>query len=133
MKPLEYDKKKLKELCGKYGIDLVILHGSRAKGLATDKSDIDLAVVGDPLRIKSNYYDILSGFSDIFGDRSDVAFLNGAEPMICFQAAMAGVPLFERTEGLFAYYRMKAVNRYNDAKKFRELEKRYIKSAIKGS
>jgi len=129
---IEYDRNKLKSVCDKYGIDLVILHGSRAKGFATDKSDIDIGIIGNASSIGSNYFNIISGFSDIFGDKTDIAFLNGAEPMICFNTAMAGIPLFERTKGLFTYYKVKTINRYNDAKKFRDLEKRYIKAAIKG-
>ena len=38
--------KKVKELCVKYQAEEVILFGSRAKGTALERSDIDIAVSG---------------------------------------------------------------------------------------
>lgn len=37
---------KIVEICQKYSADQVILFGSRAKGTALDRSDIDIAVSG---------------------------------------------------------------------------------------
>lgn len=131
MNRLAYDKVKLEELCRKYNLSLVILHGSYAKGIVTDKSDIDIGLLGDPNTIRAMYINILRDFTGIFGDKFDPVFLNSAEPMITYHVALKGMPLYEKKKGLFEEFRLGAFNKYNDAKKFRELEKQYIKSAIK--
>lgn len=128
--PLKYDKENFKKVCQKYGLSLVILHGSYAKDVATSKSDIDVGFLGEPEVIKEKYLDILRDFSDFFGDRFDPVFINGAEPMITYHVAMSGIPLYEKTKGLFNSFKVSALSRYIDTKKFRLLEKQYIKSAI---
>ncbi len=124
------DKEKFNGICRKYGLSLVILHGSYAKGMATSKSDIDAGLLGDPDIIKEKYFDILRDFSSIFGDKFDPVFLNGAESMITYHVAINGIPLYEKSKGLFNSFKIGAIARYQDTKKFRLLEKEYVKSAI---
>ena len=80
--------------------------------------------------MKKKYLDILRDFSTFFGDRFDPVFLNGAEAMITYQVALDGVPLYEKQEGLFNAFKVGALARYRDTKKFRLLEKQYLKSFI---
>ncbi len=131
MTPLNYNKESLKEICEKYGLSLLILHGSYVKGTAIFTSDIDIALLGEPQLIKEKYFDILGDFSSLFGDKFDPVFLNGAEAMITYQVAKCGVPLYEKTKGLFNSFKVAALARYQDSRKFRVLEERYIKMAIK--
>ncbi len=130
MNELKYDKNKLHGLCRKYRLSLVVLHGSFAKGFATSKSDIDVGILGEPRVIKNNYFNILSDFSEVFGDRFDPVFLNGAEAMITRNVALRGIPLYEKKKGLFNSFKVGALARYLDTKKFRLLEQAYINSAI---
>jgi hypothetical protein len=44
--------------------------------------------------------------------------------------AMHGVVLYEKTRGLFNTFKVAALARYMDTKKFRILEKQYIRKAI---
>lgn len=129
-KLLNYDENTLKELCQKYSLSLVILHGSYAKGVVTVNSDIDIAILGDQGVIKEKYFDILRDFSLIFGDKFDPVFLNGAEAMINYHVAVNGVPLYEKIQGLFNLFKLAAISRYIDTKKFRLLEKQYLRSVI---
>lgn len=124
------DKEKFNGICRKYGLFLAILHGSYAKGMATSKSDIDVGLLGDSGIIEEKYFDILRDFSSIFGDKFDPVFLNGAESMITYHVAIDGVPLYEKNKGLFNSFKISAIARYQDTKKFRLLEKEYVKSAI---
>jgi len=130
MQALKYRKEDLKNLCQKYDLSLVILHGSYAKGVNTPKSDIDVGFLGESGIIKEKYFDIVSDFSSIFGDKFDPVFINGAEAMITYHIALNGIPLYEKTKGLFNSFKVGALARYLDTKKFRILEKQYIKSAI---
>jgi len=127
---INYDEDDLKNICEKYSLSLVILHGSFAKGTSTPKSDIDVGLLGDRLVINKNYFDILKDFASIFGDKLDPVFINGAEAMITRNVALNGIPLYERAKGLFNSFKVTALARYMDTKKFRILEKQYIKSAV---
>ena len=127
-----YDKEKFKKLCEEYKLSLVILHGSYSRQTASAKSDIDIGFLGQEGLVGERYFDILNDLTSIFGDRIDPVFLNGAEAMITYHVAVYGRPLYERQKGLFNAFRLGALLRYFDTKKFRLLEKQYIKSAIQG-
>ncbi|MDD5227007.1 MAG: nucleotidyltransferase domain-containing protein [Candidatus Omnitrophica bacterium] len=128
---LDYDEDGLKNVCEKYGFSLAVLHGSFAKGTSTPKSDVDVGFLGDGAVIHKNYFDILKDLAAVFGDKLDPVFINGAEAMITRNVALNGVPLYERAKGLFNSFKVTAMARYMDTKKFRILEKQYIKSAVK--
>jgi predicted nucleotidyltransferase len=125
-----FNNKKIKKICRKYRIKLLILHGSYASGHATGTSDIDIGILGKNKFDSNQYLDILNDFVEIFGDKFDPVFLNGAEPMISYRVAVNGRPLYEGAEGIFASFRVQSIARYMDSKKFRELEKLYIKRAV---
>jgi predicted nucleotidyltransferase len=125
-----YDRAKIWSLCEKHGLKLFILHGSYAKGTATERSDIDIGILSKTKIDYKRYRDILNDFGEIFGEKFDPAFLNNAEPMICYHVALAGQPLYEAKRGDFSDFKVQAMGRYLDAKKFRELEKAYLKRAI---
>lgn len=127
---LNYNKDEFDRLSQKYNLSLVILHGSYAKGIVTSRSDIDIGFLGEPQLIKEKYFDILRDFSSIFGDRFDPVFINGAEAMIVYHVALNGIILYEKTKGLFNSFKVCAIARYMDTKKFRILEKQYIKSIM---
>ncbi|MGB8951389.1 MAG: nucleotidyltransferase domain-containing protein [Candidatus Aminicenantales bacterium] len=128
---LKIDPEKIKKLCQKHRINLLILHGSYATATATSQSDLDIGILSCEKVDLDKYLDILKDFSDIFGDKFDPVFLNGAEPMISYRVALLGKLLYEKRKGLFASFRIQSIARYMDSKKFRTLEKFYIKQAIK--
>lgn len=130
MQNIDIDENKLKELCEKHKLRLLILHGSYVKGNATEKSDIDVGILAKNKFNFDEYHSILEDFEGIFGDKFDPAFLNGAEPMINYHVAVAGKPLYESVKGAFLDYKIQSISRYMDTKKFRDLEKAYIKRAI---
>jgi len=127
---LERKRDNLMQACQEYGLSLVVLHGSYAKGIPAANSDIDIGLLGDDKIIKEKYFEILKDFASIFGDKFDPVFMNGAEAMILYHIAINGIPLFERRKGLFNSFKLAAIARYMDTKKFRQLERQYIKSAI---
>ena len=110
-------------------IKLLILHGSQAKGMATDKSDIDIGILSDGKIDTDRYFEIIRDFEGVFGDKFDPVFLNNAEPMISLHVAISGKPLFSLKPGNFEEFKVQSMARYMDTKKFRELEKQYVKRA----
>jgi len=124
------DEQRLKQLCQKYGILLVIIHGSYAKGNARKESDIDIGLLSRKKFDADDKLNILNDLGEVFGDRFDPVFLNGAEPLICYQVSIHGKPLYEDKKGIFENFRIQAIARYMDSKKFRNLEKSYLKRAV---
>ena len=129
MKP-RIEKDKLAALCQKHNIQLLVLHGSQAKGNARDKSDIDIGILSQGKLDLDHQIALLSDFGEIFGEKFDPVFLNGAEPLISYQVALYGKPLFEEKEGTFQRFKIQVIARYMDSKKFRIMEKIYLKRAV---
>lgn len=127
---IEDKKEKIKELCKKNNIKLLVLHGSHAQNLAHKNSDIDVGILcnGKPENI--GYFKVMGDFQEIFGDKFDPAFLNNAEPMINYHVALKGKLLYEEKKGDFSNYVVESIAKYIDSKKFRDAEKLYIKNAI---
>ena len=125
---VSFDRGKLNDLCRRYDLKLVVLHGSCATGRKRKKSDIDIAILGRSEKLKGNHLEIIGKFSGLFGDSCDLAFLNNAESMIVYQTAMKGIPLYEAEKGCFAEFKTTAISTYQDTKKFRELEKLYLRN-----
>ena len=127
---MKTQKKKVEALCRKHQIILLILHGSHAKGNPGKQSDLDVGILTKKKIDFEHTMRIFQDFSEVFGDKFDPVILNGAEPLISYQVAIHGKPLFEQKKGVFAAFRVQAVSRFFDSKKFRDLEKIYIKRAI---
>lgn len=128
---VDYDKEKLIKVSQKYKLSLVILHGSYAKGVVLKESDIDIAVLGESGSFfKEKYFDIVADLTEIFGEKCDPVFLNGAEALLAYYIALSGIPLYEKEKGTFNIFKVSAIARYMDTKKFRLLEKSYIKSLL---
>lgn len=124
------DKEKLENLCRNYNIQLIVLHGSYARGNARGKSDIDIGILSREKFDLNKQLNILNDFGEVFGDKFDPVLLNDAEPLISYQVALHGKPLFEEKEGIFQRFRIQAIARYMDLKKFRIMEKSYLKRSI---
>ena len=127
---MKLPKNKIETVCRKHGLVLLILHGSHARGCAHRRSDIDIGVLTAEKIDAQRYLDLIHDFGEIFGDQFDPVILNGAEPLISYQVAIHGEPIYEQKKGAFAAFQVQAVSRYLDSKKFRDLEKLYIKRAV---
>ena len=129
---VHFDAEKLKEVARRYDLDLIVLFGSWAKGRARKDSDVDVAVRarkrrwGDAeweLGLVSDVADALESSGEV-----DVAFLNGADPLLLFEVASDGLPLFEAEPAGFAQFCSYAARRYEDNRKWFERRRRYQES-----
>lgn len=127
---LKYSQRGLRELCRKYSLELVILYGSRVSGKLHKESDIDIGIVAKSGGIRKRLFDIQADIVALFGDRCDSVVLNDAETMIVYQVAVKGIALYESRRGLFADFKTTAITRYQDAQKFRKLERQYLQDVI---
>ncbi len=109
---------------------MVVLHGSHASGCAVSESDIDIGLLFQADNRNVDVLKILSDAVDVFGEKCDSVFLNNAEPLICYEVAINGIPLFESEESVFDEYQIKAMSRYHDSSKFRFLEREYLNQRV---
>ena len=96
------------------GLQLLILHGSRARGDGGPSSDWDLAYLAgagptDPIGL------IAAVTSAVGTDDVDVADLASGSALLRYRAARDGVALLERTPDAFLDFRLVAVRFWCDA------------------
>lgn len=128
MKLSENTKTKLKEL----GVGIIYLFGSRAVGIALDKSDYDIGVIFISPKVLSNgpsknhltLYDVLSNeFPDMLeGPRLDISFLQDSNPALEMAAVQYGKVLFQESPLFKADYEEGVIRRYDD---YLSLKKEY--------
>jgi len=105
-------------------LQLLVLFGSAVKGRARTTSDLDLAVLCDgPAELDSLY---LALAPRLRTHRLDLVDLRRAGPILAFEVARSGLPLFEKLPGLFRQFQSLASRRYADTRKLREAQRRSI-------
>jgi predicted nucleotidyltransferase len=129
---IHFDSDELKKVARRYDLDLIVLFGSHAKGRDRKGSDIDVAVRARKRRWGNAEWE-LGLASDLTAavkssGEVDVAFLNGADPILMFEVASDGVPLFEAEPATFVQFVSYAARVYDDNRKWRERRRRYQES-----
>ena len=120
--PIKFDAEALAGTCEKFGIDLVVLFGSRAVGEAREDSDMDVAV-----RFRDGRPELMAllkavgAIEDLMGPKADVGVLNEADPLFMWEVADGGIPLYEAHEDAFLKFLLYARGRYADTQKFRDM------------
>lgn len=96
------------------GLDLLLLHGSRARGDDHPGSDWDFGWLGE------REFDLLAFWGQLTAilktDYIDLADLSRANGLLRYYAAVDGVLVYERDEGAFDEYRVRAVGFWLDIK-----------------
>lgn len=95
------------------GLQLLVLHGSRARGDSRATSDWDLAYLADG-RFDPDVFlaDLVLGLRT---DRVDLSRLSGASGLFRYRVARDGEPLFEDEDGAFTRFWFEAVSFWCDA------------------
>ena len=124
--------KKLTELAKEYQINLMILFGSYLTENYNENSDIDLAIQVDDINlIKTERLKILNQISALFNYHEiDLVLLNYADPLLKFNIACDGKLIYEKKSGLFNIFKVRAMSEHHDAKKFYQLDKKFIKNYL---
>ncbi len=138
---MEFSKDKLNELAEEFDFKLVVLYGSAITGQMTEDSDIDIGILLNENKASENFQEISflakleNELSKIFAGKVreiDLSILNFASPLLKFQVARKGEPIYEENIGDFRNFQVKAMKENQDARKFYNLERDYIRSYIKG-
>ena len=140
---VRWDPEAVSRVAQDYDLDLVVLFGSRAKGRSIRGSDIDVAVRrrhGLPRPVTPEDVDrelalmgeLVSAIWAEDGD-IDVVFLNGQSPLLLFEVARAGIPLYEATPLAFFHFRSYAARLYDTNRKFFQARRDYLRREFLGS
>jgi predicted nucleotidyltransferase len=116
----------LRDLVAKYQLDLVVLFGSQASGTAKQDSDIDLAVFRRRGLSSDEEVSLLQDVSRVIHEPFDLVVLNKADPLLLYQVAVSGKPVYQESDSEFRQFQVRAMQRMNDARKFIELEHAYV-------
>jgi predicted nucleotidyltransferase len=136
------DKENIIKLCQQHQITLLMLFGSYATGKCRQNSDIDIAVlIGDVNRphkvnkqqvndtLESLYTALLPLLSN---KKLDLVSLNYAGPLLWYEVSRNGEVLYEQDAEIYRDFCLRALQRHNDAYRFYQAEKEYLKRFIKG-
>jgi len=129
---MQIDNEKLHKIAKKYELVLIVLFGSYARGHANPESDVDIAV-----RTKLREHDWQWEF-DLIRDlvfafdcgNLDIVFINSANPLLMFEIATDGIPLYEAEDGAFQDFQLYAAKRHHDARKIYRLQQLYLEDRI---
>jgi predicted nucleotidyltransferase len=126
----------LSALGSQHGLDLIVLFGSTAKGRRHESSDLDIAVrfvtqgaalpsLREEATVEGALLDLLKPDREM-----DLVVLNGAPPLLKWNVAQHGIPLWSVSEAAWIGFRIAANREFEDAAKFRrrrwqELRRRY--------
>jgi predicted nucleotidyltransferase len=94
------------------GLQLLVLHGSRARGTSHERSDWDFAYEGNADFDVDAFLATLADLLKV--DRIDLVDLARAGALLRHRVARDGVTLFERTPGRFERFWLDAVHTWCD-------------------
>lgn len=102
-------------------VELLVLFGSRARDRGREGSDVDLGVVLGPGEPSLERLDAVRGAirADV---EPDLVVLDRADPLLLYEVARDGRPVYESASGAFERFRVRAVKRYMDTAWIRRLE-----------
>lgn len=114
--------------CPKYDVEMVILFGSQAKGLARIDSDIDLGILlaKYPIPVEEELQLCLDLVGAVQTGKVDMVILNHADPFLCYEAACHGIIVYEKKPSTFDHFKVMAFKRFVDTEQFRQLNDLYF-------
>jgi predicted nucleotidyltransferase len=105
-------------------LELLVLFGSAARGTASARSDVDVAVrCAGAADLEALHLALAPWLAT---GRLDLVDLRRAGPLLAFEVARSGRVLFERHPGAFREFQSLASRRYCDTEKLRAAQRRAI-------
>jgi predicted nucleotidyltransferase len=113
------------DLCKKFGIKLVYLFGSQAKGVSAEGSDFDIAVLfkkepAVPLALKEISLFTLE-LNKSFSSKLDIISLNDAPLLLKYEVVAHGKPLYCENETDRINFEVSVIKEYIDEEPIRNL------------
>jgi predicted nucleotidyltransferase len=123
----------LERVARAHGIRLLVQFGSTVTGRTHAKSDVDVAALLErPDQTLDEHATMLHDVQALFPDRElDLAILNHADPLFLKQV-MDTARLLYGTDTDLRRLQLLAFRRYQDHRKYLELERRFVSDAVRG-
>jgi predicted nucleotidyltransferase len=123
----------LERVARAHGIRLLLQFGSTVTGRTHAKSDVDVAALLErPDQTLDEHATMLHDVQALFPDRElDLAILNHADPLFLKQV-MDTARLLYGTDTDLRRLQLLAFRRYQDHRKYLELERRFVSDAVRG-
>jgi predicted nucleotidyltransferase len=116
----------LQPVAQKFGVRLIVVFGSVARGTIREESDIDVGVLMERYPTFNRRLKLWLELSKLFQAEIDLAMLNHAEPVFGSEVARDGKLLFEGEKFAWENWRSYKIHQFWDTKKFRDDLERYI-------
>ena len=131
MEPSLRHSRELEDLAGRYGIRLILQFGSTVTGAVHPQSDVDLAVLVQNGNVSLHKLaEIHHGLQECFREHEvDLAIINRADPLFLKKIMERCDLLYGSTRDL-QQLRIYAFKRYQDHRRFLELERRYVDETV---
>ena len=128
----EINQQAVLKICKDCDRSFIGLFGSQATGRKGFKDDYDIAVLTFQGGIKeTRQVELICRFSQLLEtDNLDLVVLNFAHPLLQYEVAQEGKLLYEVEEGSFDRFRWRAIQSWNDNKKFNNLNMDYVEDYL---
>lgn len=125
-------KNNLEKLINSYGIKLIYIFGSYAKGTNGKDSDLDIAVFLEDNYNALDKLTLIGEFIDIFKRNDiDLVILNDANSVLKHQVIKYGKLLYMQDEDIKVNFEVRTLKEYMDMEHFRRTQMKYIKEWAK--
>lgn len=111
-------------------VQAAYLFGSRAEGTAGPSSDYDIALVGARAELQAQKLDILAALVMAGFDRTDLVFLDGADPFMQFEAVHHNCLIFARPDFDRGAYYSRVVRMYFDFEPYLRIQREAMKQRL---
>jgi predicted nucleotidyltransferase len=117
-------RKRLNALARQYGIELIVLFGSRVRGEARGRSDLDVGVWFEAARFPSprRLGALEAQLLDLWNDDVHLVPLNFVNPELRVAVAREGQVLYERRAGAWVRFAVQNLHLLHDAQHLREYD-----------
>ena len=116
--PITLNESAIADICRRYGIGMMALFGSHARGTATDRSDVDLAVwlrEGADPDFAEMYADLVPVLDS---DRIELVQMHRPNPWLAWDVARQGRLLFASDPRRWHEFQVRAMKEYDDVRRF---------------
>ncbi|MBI4565775.1 MAG: nucleotidyltransferase domain-containing protein [Planctomycetes bacterium] len=118
----------LRRIASKYGLEGVILFGSRVKGAPRKESDLDVCVVAP--HFHGDEVDLINDLGQVFRAEVDLSFFHRASPSLKCAVALQG-KLVYGDRRRFERLRLAAIKEWQDSRKLAEAADAYIAARLR--
>lgn len=118
----------------RFGLNLIVLFGSRVRGWAGEGSDLDIGVWLEEGQADRTWKaELWKALADLWDTgQVDLVVLNEANGALSYEIACSGKPLYESRPFLFQKFQVLAMKRYEDMKKISRWNRQYVDAFLKG-